>query len=69
MFVIEFGKWNFRSAVEAGAETTAELDKWMSQMMLRWRSAGNETLGSPGAVVIADYEGMDILKLGHAGGI
>ena len=45
-----------------------ELDKWLTQVLLRIRSAGNEAPDSPGAVVIGDIDGMGITQLGHAGG-
>ena len=69
MFVSEFGKWDFRSAVEKGPESAAALDKWITQMILQWRSAGNAAVGSPGTVVISDCEGFDIVQFGSIGGI
>lgn len=66
VIVMEAGRWDYRSAIEAGEE--ADLDKYMTQMFLHWSQIGNETPDSPGSVIISDLDGFGARQASHPGG-
>ena len=66
VIVMEAGRWDYRSAIEAGEE--ADLDKYVTKMFLHWAQIGNEAPDSPGSVIIYDVDGFGARQASHPGG-
>lgn len=64
----EYGKWDLRSAAEAGKNATEQLERLISQMVLRWKQDGVQAPEKAGTVVIANAEGFNLRQATHVGG-
>ncbi|CAG7727155.1 unnamed protein product [Allacma fusca] len=69
VWIIEFGKWDLKSAAEAGGEITENFDKYVHQYFATLVNSTGDISANQGFFAILDLEGYDITQAKSVPGI